>query len=75
MGKKRIISVADYQNKTDVKKIKLETARQKLLNSTAVFRNSTSFVKFCIEKDTTTCDTKNLQIFNKFSKKVGFSKI
>ena len=62
MGKHKIVSVADHQNKTDVKKIRLEKkACQKLLNST-------SFVKFCIEKNTTTCDAKNPQKFNKFSR-------
>ena len=62
MGKHKIVSVADHQNKTDVKKIRLEKkACQKLLNST-------SFVKFCIEKNTTTCDAKNLPKFNKFSR-------
>ena len=68
MGKNKIKSVADNQNKTDVKKIRLDEARQKLLNTILVFRNSTSFVKLCIEKDTITCDTKNLQKFNRFAK-------
>ena len=62
MGKHKIVSVADHQNKTDVKKIRLEKkACQKLLNST-------SFVKFCMETNNTTCDTKNLQKLSGFAK-------
>ena len=70
MGKNKVVSVTDHQNKTDVKKIRLEKPLQKLLNSIAVYKNSISFVKFCIE-NTTTYDTKNLKIFNKFSKQGG----
>ena len=68
MGKNKIVSVADHQNKTDVNKIILDENGQKLLNSIAAFRNSTSFVKFCMETNNTTCDTKNLQKFNRFAK-------
>ena len=67
----KIVPAENHQNKTDVKKIRLEETQQKLLNCNAVFKDSQNphFMNLCKEKVAKGCDKKNLEIFKGLSEK------
>ena len=64
------VSVEDHQNKTDVKKIKLEETHHKFANSNEICSSSksSSFVNFCKQNNSKICDEKDMRNFSKFSK-------
>ena len=70
LKRNQVVSAEDHQNKTDVKKRKLEEVHHKLLSSDEDFSSSKNncFSEFCQKKSLKIFDDKYLQTFNDFSK-------
>ena len=70
---KSLVSVANHQNKSDAKKLRLDETHQKFPNSNTVCGSSlnSSFASSCKENGAKICDEKNMKIFNRFAKQGG----
>ena len=69
MGKNKINSGKNHQNKTEAKKIRLDETNQLLPNPNAICTSSklSSFVNLCKENNLKGCDGKNKEIFKRLS--------
>ena len=65
-----IIAVANHQNKSDAKILRLDEAHQKYPNSNTICRSSknSSFAGVCKESSAKICDEKNMKTFKIFPK-------
>ena len=65
-----IVAVANHQNESDAKRIRLDEAHQKYPYSNTVCRSSKNsiFAGLCKESSAKICDEKNMQTFKIFPK-------
>ena len=70
---KSLVSVANHQNKSDAKKLRLDETHQNFSNSSTVCGSSlnSSFTSSCKENGAKICDKKNMNIYNRFAKQGG----